>query len=284
MDRLAELRGELDAESKEAELSGGDTPEIGKLTVAYEPVKQGMQVIVQNTTKLRNYREKEKKTANENDRRQIMQQVNNIMSETQQQGQLIKGKLQVIAAANAASKDAKTSAVYQMRENLYSKNAKSFQDAMRDFNSASEEFKNTLQDRTRRELKNVGVKEDDIERVVESGNANEILQQAHLSENVDDMVLEIESRHSSILQLERQVLEVQELFLDLANLVSIQGETIDNIESHIVAAKAHTENAADQVSMAEDYQKKARKRQCCIVVIVVVCLLVIIGPILGKFT
>jgi len=300
MDRLRELGGEDSSgngdekanKNKETDNHGDgdgngdgqDTNEVNKQIAMYEPIRQGLSIIQQNTQKIKNFKEKEKKTAAETDRKQIMQQVNAVMAQTQQQGQLIKNMLKKIAEQNNTLKDPKTSAIYQMRTNLYQKNVKNFQDVMKDFNQASEDYRGTLQDRTRRELRNVGIKEDDIERVVESGNANEILSEAMLqgSENVDDMVLDIESRHSDILQLERQVLEVQELFLDLANLVSLQGEVIDSIETHIVTAKAHTENAADEMASAEDYQKKARKRQCCILAIVIGVLLVILGPVLGA--
>jgi len=287
MDRLRELRGDDDEGESDKKTSGQDdnaSSEVNRQLAQYEPVKQGLLLIIQNTQKIKNFKEKEKKTAAESDRKQIMQQVNLTISETQQQGQLIKNLVKKIAEANDKYTDSKTSAVYQMRTNLYQKNVKNFQDAMKDFNIASEDYRGALQDRTRRELKNVNIKEDDIERVIESGNANEILNEAMLqgNENVDEMVLEIESRHSDILQLERQVLEVQELFLDLANLVNLQGEVIDSIEGHIQSAKAHTENAADEVASAEDYQKKARKRQCCILAIVIGCLLVILGPVLGA--
>jgi len=279
MDRMRELKDEQDG-SDEPETT--EAPEITKVTEVYEPIKESFKTIKANTARIKALKEKEKKTTYENDRKSIMQQMNTILTETNQIGTQTKKKFDAIKAENASSGESKSSATYLMKDNLFKTNVKEFQATMKDFNAASDEFKKSLQDRTRRELKNVGIKDQEIERVIESGNAQEVIHEAITSDNLEDMVMDIESRHSSIIQLEKQVLEVQELFLDLANLVSIQGETIASIDEHITVSKQYTEDAATHVAEAEDYQKKARKRQCCIVIIVIVVLLVIIGPTLAA--
>jgi len=278
MDRLRELK---DVQDGPDDVSSSDAPEITQVTEVYETIKDSFKTIKSNTTKVKALKEKEKKTSSENERKSIMQQMNTILTETNQVGTQTRKKFDAIKAENASSGDSKASATYQVKENLFNKYVREFRDTMKDFNSASDDFKKNLQDRTRRELKNVGIPDQDVERVIESGNAQEVIHEAVTSDNLEDMVNDIESRHSNILQLEKQVLEVQELFLDLANLVSLQGETIVSIEDHISQSKVYTEDAATHIAEAEDYQKKARKRQCCIVIIVVVVLLVILGPTLG---
>lgn len=68
----------------------------------------------------------------------------------------------------------------------------------------------------------------------------------------------IEERHLDIMKLERQVLEIYELFRDLATLVDLQQESLDVIENRIMNAKDYTEKAEVELHEAEDYQKKAR--------------------------
>lgn len=59
------------------------------------------------------------------------------------------------------------------------------------------------------------------------------------------------------------MLEIFELFKDLATLVDLQQESLDVIENRILKAKNYTEKAEVELNEAEDYQKKARAvRQC----------------------
>ena len=46
-----------------------------------------------------------------------------------------------------------------------------------------------------------------------------------------DTVQEIQERHSAVKDLERQLLGLHQIFLDMAVLVEAQGEMLDNIES-----------------------------------------------------
>ena len=55
-----------------------------------------------------------------------------------------------------------------------------------------------------------------------------------------------------------QVLEIYELFRDLATLVDLQQESLDVIENRIIKAKNYTEKAEVELNEAEEYQKKAR--------------------------
>jgi len=78
------------------------------------------------------------------------------------------------------------------------------------------------------------------------------------------------------------VLEVYELFKDLATLVDIQQESLDVIENRIILAKNYTETAEVELQHAENYQKKARARKCCIMILVLGVLVVILAPILAT--
>ena len=51
-------------------------------------------------------------------------------------------------------------------------------------------------------------------------------------------LLQIESRHQELLELERRVQAVQELFLDVAVLVEEQGAAVENIQKNVQNADA----------------------------------------------
>jgi len=149
---------------------------------------------------------------------------------------------------------------------------------------ASHEFKQSLQERIRRQLKIVDSKisDEEVEKIVASGQADGVIKQVLISENLQDVVRDIEDRHLDILKLERQVLEVYELFKDLATLVEIQQESLDVIENRIGKAKDYVERAEGQLAEAEVYQKKTRKKQCCLIILLLAILIAILGPVLGT--
>ncbi|KAK3737538.1 hypothetical protein QZH41_010643, partial [Actinostola sp. cb2023] len=80
----------------------------------------------------------------------------------------------------------------------------------------------------------------------------------------------IEERERAIRQLESDIVGVNEIFRDLANMVHEQGDVIDSIEANVESAAVHVETANVQLEKARDYQKASRKKLCCILVILVV--------------
>lgn len=76
--------------------------------------------------------------------------------------------------------------------------------------------------------------------------------------------------------------QVHRLFIDLAALVQLQGEIIDNIEVNIRTAKDHVVAAEKDIIQSKKNMQSARKKKCCILIIVLVVLGVIIGPVLAT--
>ena len=64
----------------------------------------------------------------------------------------------------------------------------------------------------------------------------------------------------NIIKLASEIEEVNEIFIDLANLVNTQGESIENIETSIESTQKFTDSANTQLLQAKTYQKKTR---CC---------------------
>lgn len=284
VDRLGELSKTDDEPVADKKASAGNQ-EIADHMRLYEPIKQGLEVIRTNVEKIGALKDKEKTVATEKARKEIMDALDQIMSETTKTGRDIKSALDAIKVQDAAyAKQNKDSAKNQMRTNLYQTHIRRFHQDMNEYNAASHEFKQSLQERTRRQLKIVDSKisDEDVEKIVASGQAEGVIKQVLISENLQDVVRDIEDRHLDILKLERQVLEVYELFKDLATLVDIQQESLDVIENRIGKAKDYVERAEVKLAEAEVYQKKARKKQCCLIIVLLVILIAILGPVLGT--
>ncbi|XP_050733621.1 syntaxin-7-like isoform X1 [Eriocheir sinensis] len=86
----------------------------------------------------------------------------------------------------------------------------------------------------------------------------------------------LQERESQIRQLEANIMDVNQIFKDLATMVHEQGEVVDSIEANVEAAQVHVSQASTQLSEARQYQNKARRKKVCLFGIGLVVLTVLI--------
>ncbi|XP_060639965.2 syntaxin-12 [Anolis sagrei] len=75
----------------------------------------------------------------------------------------------------------------------------------------------------------------------------------------------IKERETAIRKIEADILDVNQIFKDLAMMIHDQGDMIDSIEANVENAEVHVENANDQLQRAAYYQKKSRKKICILI-------------------
>ena len=94
----------------------------------------------------------------------------------------------------------------------------------------------------------------------------------------------MEERHKDIKNLEKSILQVHNLIIDLSKLVQLQGEMIDNIDVNIQKAKNYVDKGQKNLIKAKENMKKARKKKCIILIIVIVILLIVLVPVIIRVT
>jgi syntaxin 1B/2/3 len=281
-----EGKGDLEVvpTSKEGEVTK-TTDEFDAQMKVYDGIKKSLGVITRNADEIDKMRDKDEKIADETERRVLMGQMDRILQETNSNAASVKKTLEDVKKDNEKfAEDKENSARVEMRQNLYVATVRKFANAMQQFNTANANFKQAIMDRQKRRLKHLDKNLDDatINKLVEEGRSQEVLDKAFITDDLRDCIAEIEQRHADVLRLELQVRQVYELFKDLAVLVDLQQDSLDIIEKHVHAAKDYAERGAVHIEKAEEYQKEARKRQCCIIMIVVGVLVVILAPILAT--
>jgi syntaxin 1B/2/3 len=70
---------------------------------------------------------------------------------------------------------------------------------------------------------------------------------------------EIKDRHQELQKLERSIVELHQLFLDMAVLVETQGDVINEIDQNVEQAVNYTAEGYHEMKKAVVYQKRARK-------------------------
>ncbi|RDD40041.1 Syntaxin [Trichoplax sp. H2] len=147
------------------------------------------------------------------------------------------------------------------------------------YNKIQNDYREKCKDRIKRQLKITGkpTTDEEIEDMLESGNP-EIFTQAVITDTKDaKQALEaIEARHNDIMNLEKSIKELHEMFLDMAMLVESQGEMIDNIEHNTVNAVDFICSAKEDVKKAVKYQSAARKKKIICLALALVLIIIII--------
>ncbi|KAJ3669962.1 hypothetical protein LUZ60_010286 [Juncus effusus] len=205
---------------------------------------------------------------------------------------MIKLKLESLDRANAANRSVPGcgpgTSTDRTRSSVVASLRKKLKDSMDMFvelrKNISSEYRETVE---RRYYTVTGEKPDEatLDSLVETGEGERFLQRAIQEQgrgNVIDVIAEIQERHDAVNQIERSLLELQQVFMDMAVLVSTQGEQLDDIESQVGKARSFVERGREQLQVARTHQKSSRKWTCIAIIILLVIILVIVLPIVLK--
>ncbi|XP_059428487.1 syntaxin-121-like [Corylus avellana] len=77
-----------------------------------------------------------------------------------------------------------------------------------------------------------------------------------------DTINEIQERHDAVKDMEKNVKELHQVFLDMAVLVQAQGEQLDDIALHVERAHLFVKDGTHELQTARAYQKNTRKWTC----------------------
>jgi len=94
----------------------------------------------------------------------------------------------------------------------------------------------------------------------------------------------IHEREREIKGIQSQVIEVNEIFRDIARIVEDQGELVENIQTHISTVVTNVKTASEEVDEAKESQQSSRKKLCFIAlgVVIIVAVVVVVVLVLLK--
>lgn len=132
--------------------------------------------------------------------------------------------------------------------------------------------------------------EEVIEKIISNENGNggeEFLARAiqeHGRGKVLETVVEIQDRHDTAKEIEKSLLELHQVFLDMAVMVEAQGEQMDDIEHHVMNAAQYVNDGSKNLKTAKGYQKSSRRCMCIGIILLLILILVIVIPIATSFS
>ncbi|XP_022747124.1 syntaxin-132-like [Durio zibethinus] len=129
--------------------------------------------------------------------------------------------------------------------------------------------------------------EETIEKLIDTGDSEQIFQKAIQEQGrgrIMDTVSEIQERHEAVRDLERKLLELQQIFFDMAVLVDAQGDMLDNIESQVSSAVDHVQSGNTALQKAKKLQKNSRKWMCIAIIILLLIIVIIVVAVIKPWS
>ncbi|KAF9273976.1 Plasma membrane t-SNARE, secretory vesicle fusion [Linnemannia elongata] len=170
---------------------------------------------------------------------------------------------------------------------IRSTQAKSLKDkflkTLRRYQSSESEARKKYQGRMERQYKIV--KPDatpaEIAQATESDNpqifAQSVLQSTRYGD-ANRALREVQSRHDDIKKIEKTIVELNQLFIDMETLVTEQAEVMNTIEENTQQADTHLETGNKEVDVAIDNAKGARRKKwiCFFISLILLIIIVIV--------
>ncbi|KAJ8657733.1 hypothetical protein O0I10_006548 [Lichtheimia ornata] len=122
------------------------------------------------------------------------------------------------------------------------------------------------------------VTEEEIDAIMDSDQQNQVFAQSLLKSNrsgqAQSVLSQVQTRHDDIKRIEKTLLELHQLFVDMQTLVEHQGNTLTEIEDHAETAAGDIEKGVHHVDDAIKIAKRTRAKKWCCFIIVLILLIV----------
>ncbi|PSR95314.1 Syntaxin-124 like [Actinidia chinensis var. chinensis] len=265
--------------------TGNETIDLDRFFEDVEKVKDDMKDAEGLYKRLQEANEESKTVHNAKTMKELRSRMDLDVQQVLKRVKVIKGKLEALERSNAAHRSipgcgpgssadrTRTSVVSGLGKKLKALRAK-----------MTAEYKETVE---RRYFTITGEKanEELIENLISSGESETFLQKAIQDQGrgqILDTISEIQERHDAVKEIEKNLIELHQVFLDMAALVEAQGQQLNNIESHVAHASSFVRRGTEQLQEAREHQKSSRKWTCIAIGLGACVLLLILFPILSS--
>ncbi|AAD50004.1 Similar to syntaxin [Arabidopsis thaliana] len=270
--------------------AGQETMNLDKFFEDVENVKDDMKGVEALYKKLQDSNEECKTVHNAKKVKELRAKMDGDVAMVLKRVKIIKQKLEALEKANANSRNVPGcgpgSSTDRTRSSVVSGLGKKLKDLMDSFQGLrarmNNEYKETVE---RRYFTITGEKADEqtIDNLIASGESENFLQKAIQEQGrgqILDTISEIQERHDAVKEIEKNLLELHQVFLDMAALVEAQGQQLNNIESHVAKASSFVRRGTDQLQDAREYQKSSRKWTCYAIILFIVIFILLLIPLL----
>lgn len=199
----------------------------------------------------------------QNKDKKISNELDNLNNEIKKNSSLVQARLKSMQNDIPTEDNCQGVSVLQrIYKNQHSHLTRCFVEVMRSYYRMQTDFRDKCKAQIQRQL-------EIVDKVTTDEELEEMLNDDSLSIFISDMkcdsrlssqaLSEMESRHFDIMSLESSIRELHEIFTDIALLVEIQGELMNNIEKNVMGAANYVDNSKIETDKAIEYKKSSFK-------------------------
>ncbi|KAL5861176.1 hypothetical protein ACOSQ4_002472 [Xanthoceras sorbifolium] len=266
-----------------------ETANLDKFFKDVENVKEDMRTVEQLYNKLQESNEQNKTIHDAKTIKQLRARMDSDVEQVLKRVKVIKIKLEALEKSNAAQRKAPGcgpgSSVDRTRTYVVAGLGKKLKDAMDNFQQLRAKIRadETVE---RRYFTVTGEKVNEvIENLISSGESENFLQKAIQEQGrgqIMDNISEIQERHHAVKEIEKNLLELHQVFLDMFALVEAQGHQLHDIESHVARASSFVMRGVQHLEVAKDMQRSSRKWTCIAIVLGAFVVVIVLVPVLSS--
>ncbi|KAF5190725.1 Syntaxin-like protein [Thalictrum thalictroides] len=289
--KYTDLKRQIHLDDLESGEAGTESINLDKFFEDVEHVKEDMKTVDTLYRKLQDSNEETKTAHNAKTMKVLRARMDTDVEQVLKRVKIIKGKLEALDKSNVAHRKlpgcGPGSSADRTRTSVVGGLGKKLKDMMDDFQGfrarMQAEYKETVE---RRYFTITGQQADEqtIENLIASGESENFVQKAIQEQGrgqIMDTISEIQERHDAIKEIEKNLIELHQVFLDMAALVEAQGQQLNNIESHVAHASSFVRRGTEQLQVAKEHQKSSRKWTCIAILLGAVLIIVLAIPLLN---
>lgn len=251
-----------------------------------ETIKLQLQNLETHYTDLKSCHEQSKTLHNAQSVKNLRYKMDSHVSSSLKIAKQVKSNLQSLEKSNATSRTLPNSgpgsSSDRTRTSVINSLRKKLQTNMSCFSTLRETIAVEHRDTVKRRYFTVTgekVNEAVLEDLISTGESETFLQKAIQVQGrgqVMNTISEIQERHDAVQAIEKNLMALHQVFLDMSVLVESQGEQLDNIESHVERASSYVRGGTRHLEVSKKLQRNSRKWYCFAILLLLIIVAAIV--------
>jgi len=217
------------------------------------------------------------------DSKLMTNELETLLDSTNASSNQIRTKLKIMKQEIDKSDDSKK----RIKNNMHSTLTKKFLELMTEYQTLQSQYKEKFQERVKRqaEIVNPNISEEEINRIISSGSSEALFSDQVVADrhsNAKNALMYIQEEHRGLKQLEKSLLELQQLFIDLSAAVEGHSTNIEQLERDAGETSIVVQHGVTQLAIANEYAATRRRRVAALITTVTFILLCIVGLIVAQ--
>ena len=216
------------------------------------------------------------------DSRLMTSELETLLDSTNASANQIRSKLKIMKNEIDKSDDSNK----RIKNNMHSTLTKKFLELMSEYQTLQTQYKEKFQERVKRqaEIVNPNISEEEINKIINSGSSDGLFSDQVVDRHTDakNALMYIQEEHRGLKQLEKSLLELQQLFIDLSAAVESHSTNIEHLERETSETSIVVQQGVTQLAIANEYAATRRRRVAALITTVTFILLTIVGIVVAQ--